>query len=99
MVFDSMVAALRTFPAQIADPAPTPPPGVEAKVNLVLGMIKWSSLISVVGVLLAMGWLVWSGDRGHGAGLSPEMKGTMSRAVLTLVIIGGATGIVQFVSG
>ena len=99
MLFDSMVAAIGVLPAQIADPVATPPPGIEAKVSLVLGMIKWSSLISVVGVLLAMGWLVWSGDRGHGAGLSPEMKGTMSRAVLALVIIGGATGIVQFVTG
>ena len=92
--------ALAMMPGQaIPDPAPQAPPGLEAKVSTVLGMVKWTSLISIVGVLLAAGWLVWSGDHGRGGGLSPEMKGALSRAVIALLIVGGASGIVQFVSG
>ena len=91
---------LAMLPGQaIPDPAPQAPPGLDAKVSTVLGMIKWTSLISIVGVLLAAGWLVWSGDHGRGGGLSPEMKGALSRAVIALLIVGGASGIVQFVSG
>ena len=99
LVLDRLSARAAGLASLIPDPTPTPPPGVEAKVTLVLGIVKWTSLISVVGVLLAAGWLVWSGDHGRSAGLSPEMKGMMSRAVIALVIVAGASGIVQFVSG
>ena len=69
-----------------------------AKTDVVLGLIKWASLIGVLGLLLASGMVVLAGDRGYGGGMSPELKSSMMKAVVALVIVGSAAQIVNFVS-
>lgn len=83
--------------AQVADPPAAAPAGLNAKAQLVLGLIKWGSLVAVMGVLLAMGAFAWAGDRGHGGGVSPEMKSRGISAVVALVIVSSAATIINFV--
>jgi hypothetical protein len=40
-----------------------------------------------------------AGDRGHGGGMSPELKSSVMKGVIALVIVGSAAQIVTFVSG
>ena len=49
------------FVAQIADPKADAPADLKAKVDLVLGLVKWGSLIAVLGLLLASGMIALAG--------------------------------------
>ena len=56
----------------VTDPDATAPAELQAKTNLVLGMVKWGSLMAVLGLFLAAGMISLAGDRGYGGGMSPE---------------------------
>ncbi|HWL44557.1 MAG TPA: hypothetical protein VNQ73_16575 [Ilumatobacter sp.] len=85
--------------AQVTDPPANAPAGLKAKTQVVLGMVKWGSLMAVLGLLLAAGMISLAGDRGYGGGMSPELKGSVMKGVIALVIVGSAAQIVTFVSG
>lgn len=82
----------------IPNPPPVPPAGVAEKVNKVLGLIKWGSLMAALAVLFGAGGLLFASERGHGSGLSPQLKSTLGSVMVVLVIVGAATQIVQFLS-
>src|SRR3954447_20530110 len=84
--------------AQVADPPAAAPAQLEAKTTLVLGLIKWASLIAVLGLLLASGMIALAGDRGYGGGMSPELKSSVMKGVIALVIVASAAQIVTFVA-
>lgn len=95
----SGLGALSALPAQVSDPAASAPADLDAKAQLVLGIVKWASLMAVLGVLLGMGAIAFAADRGHGAGVSPEMKSKGMTAVIALVVVASAASIVNFVMG
>ena len=66
--------------------------------NTVLGLAKWVSLMSALGVLLGAGMLLFAAERGHGSGLSPQLKSTLGGVAVVLVIVGSAAQIVEFLS-
>jgi hypothetical protein len=84
--------------SQVTDPNAQAPAGLESKANLVLGLVKWGSLIGVLALLLASGMIVLAGDRGYGGGMSPELKSSMIKGVVALVIVASASQIVNFVA-
>ena len=87
------------FVEQVSDPDAQAPAGLQAKTDLVLGLVKWGSLIAVLGLLLASGMVALAGDRGYGGGMSPELKSSVMKGVIALVIVASAAQIVTFVSG
>ena len=94
----SAIGVTADFISQVTDPPASAPAELKAKTNVVLGLIKWGSLIGVLGLLLASGLVVLGGDRGYGSGMSPELKSSVMKAVVALVIVGAAAQIVNFVS-
>ena len=86
------------FVAVVPDPPAQAPAELKAKTATVLGMVKWGSLVAVLGLLLAAGMISLAGDRGYGGGMSPELKSSVMKAVVALVIVGSAAQIVTFVS-
>src|SRR4051812_26154348 len=94
----SAVVVTAQFVSDVADPAASAPAGLVSKVNIVLGLIKWASLVAVLALLLGAGAVAMAGDRGHGGGMSPELKSTVMKAVAALVVVGSASAIVNFVS-
>lgn len=82
----------------VTDPDAAAPADLQAQANTVLGMVKWGSLMAVLGILLAMGMISLAADRGHGGGISPEMKSKGMTAVVALVIVGSASAIVNFLA-
>ena len=93
------IGATADFVMQVVpDPAPAAPAGLRAKTDLVLGLIKWASLIAVLGLLLASGMIALAGDRGYGGGMSPELKSSVMKGVIALVIVASASQIVTFVA-
>ena len=86
------------FVAAVPDPPAQAPAELKAKTATVLGMVKWGSLVAVLGLLLAAGMISLAGDRGYGGGMSPELKSSVMKAVVALVIVGSAAQIVTFVS-
>jgi hypothetical protein len=84
--------------AAVPDPPAQAPEQLQAKTATVLGMVKWASLVAVLGLLLAAGMISLAGDRGYGGGMSPELKSSVMKAVVALVIVGSAAQIVTFVS-
>ena len=94
----SAIGVTADFISQVTDPPAAAPAELKAKTNVVLGLIKWGSLIGILGLLLASGMVVLAGDRGYGGGMSPELKSSVMKAVVALVIVGAAAQIVNFVS-
>jgi hypothetical protein len=92
------IGATSQFVAQVSDPTADAPAGLKAKTDLVLGLVKWGSLIAVLGLLLASGMIALAGDRGYGGGMSPELKSSVMKGVIALVIVGSAAQIVTFVA-
>ena len=84
--------------AQVTDPDAAAPAGLQDKTNVVLGLVKWGSLMAVLGLLLAAGMIALAGDRGYGGGMSPELKSSVMKGVIALVIVASASQIVTFVS-
>lgn len=93
------VGATARFFAQVSDPDAEAPVGLQEKADTVLGLVKWGSLIAVLGLLLASGMVALAGDRGYGGGMSPELKSSVMKGVIALVIVASAAQIVTFVSG
>lgn len=83
----------------VTDPTAAAPPGLATKVATVLGMVKWASLMGVLGLFLASGLVMFAGDRGYGGGMSPELKSSVMKGFLALVIVGSAAALVNFVAG
>ena len=90
--------AAANFVAQVSDPPAAAPAGLQAKTNVVLGLVKWGSLIAVLGLLLASGMIALAGDRGYGGGMSPELKSSVLKGITALVIVASAAQIVTFVA-
>ncbi len=84
--------------AQVSDPDAQAPAGLEAKSDIVLGLVKWGLLVAVLGLLLASGMIALAGDRGYGGGMSPELKSSVMKGVIALVIVASASQIVTFVA-
>ena len=98
-VVASAIGATADFVMQVVpDPPASAPAGLKAKTDLVLGLIKWASLIAVLGLLLASGMIALAGDRGYGGGMSPELKSSVMKGVIALVIVASASQIVTFVA-
>lgn len=99
-----MSVLVRTFSAAadlvmtVGDPDAAAPAELKAKTDIVLGLIKWGSLVAVLGLLLASGMVSLAGDRGHGGGMSPELKSSVMKGVIALVIVAAASQIVNFVA-
>lgn len=93
------MGAAANFVAQVSDPDAQAPADLQARTDLVLGLVKWGSLIAVLGLLLASGMIALAGDRGYGGGMSPELKSSVMKGVIALVIVASAAQIVTFVSG
>jgi hypothetical protein len=97
----SIVASAIGFGAgllgQVTDPTASAPDGLAQKVNLVLGIVKWASLMGVLGLFLASGMVIFAGDRGYGGGMSPELKSSVIKGALALVLVASAAQIVNFV--
>ena len=97
-VLVSMLGFVDHLVAGVSDPTAQAPAELKAKTDVVLGLIKWASLIAVLGLLLASGMISLAGDRGHGGGMSPELKSSVTKGVIALVIVASASQIVTFVS-
>ena len=97
-VLGAAVNAAAILVSQVSDPEAQAPAELKAKADIVLGMIKWGSLIAVLGLLLASGMVSLAGDRGYGGGMSPELKSSVMKGVIALVIVGSASQIVTFVA-
>ena len=82
----------------IPDPAPSAPPALADKVYAVLGIVKWGSLMAALAVLLGAGVALFAGERGHGSGLSPQLKSLVGSVFVVLVLVGAASQIVSFLS-
>ena len=89
---------LRLLWSSIPDPAPSAPAGVADKVNTVLSLVKWASLMASLAVLLGSGALLFAGERGHGGGMSPQLKSTIGSVLVVLIIVGSASQLVQWMS-
>ena len=96
--FATAVGATARLVMDVADPTANAPDGLKAKTDVVLGLIKWASVIGVLGLLLASGMIALAGDRGHGGGMSPELKSSVMKGVIALVIVASAAQIVNFVA-
>lgn len=81
----------------LEDPTMGAPEGLNTAAKTVLGFVKWASLMCVLALLLSAGVVALAADRGHGQGLSPELKGLVGRAIVGLLIVGSAAQIVNFV--
>jgi hypothetical protein len=97
-VLATAIGVTAEFVAQVSDPDPQAPAGLQAKTDIVLGLVKWGSLIAVLGLLLASGMIALAGDRGYGGGMSPELKSAVMKGVIALVIVASASQIVTFVA-
>jgi hypothetical protein len=84
--------------ASIPDPPPSAPAAMQAKVATALGLVKWVSLMAALGVLLGAGALLFAAERGHGSGLSPQLKSTLGAVCVVLIIVGSAAQLVEFMS-
>ena len=96
-VVATAIGATADFVMQVSDPDAQAPAGLKAKTDLVLGLIKWASLVAVLGLLLASGMIALAGDRGYGGGMSPELKSSVMKGVIALVIVASASQIVTFI--
>jgi hypothetical protein len=94
----SAIGVTTDFISKVSDPTASAPPWLKAKAVLVLDVIKWASLIGVLGLLVASSMIVLAGNRGYGGGMSPELKSRMINAVTALVIVGFAAQIVHSLS-
>jgi hypothetical protein len=92
------IAATFRFVTQVSDPDASAPAGLQDKADIVLGLVKWGSLMAVLGLLLASGMIALAGDRGYGGGMSPELKNKVMTAVIALALVASASQIVTFVS-
>jgi hypothetical protein len=92
------LSLLHRLSGDIPDPAPSAPPALAAKVAAVLGIVKWTSLMAVLAVLLGTGVVLLAAERGHGAGLSPRLRSTIGSALVVLVVVGTASQLVSFLS-
>ena len=84
--------------SSIPDPAPSAPAEVAAKVTTVLGLVKWTSLMAALAVLLGSGALLFAAERGHGGGMSPQLKSTLGSVLVVLIVVGSASQLVQWLS-
>lgn len=80
------------------DFTPDAPAEVKAGMDKIGGLVMYISLSAVAMLLVAAGIWAWAGNNGHGSGVSPEMQKRVSSAVIALVVIAGASGIVKFFS-
>jgi hypothetical protein len=94
-------AVIQTVHVLLAAPLPNPEPAAPAdlsdKVNTVLGLIKWASLITGVAALMGFGFLVWAADHGGYGSQGAEMKERFGKVILGLVVTMSATSIVSFI--
>ena len=94
----SLMIRARAAASIVPDPDAAAPEQLKQKVDIVLGLVKYGSLIAVLAILLGAGMVAVAGDRGYGGGMSPELKSTVMKGVIALVIVASATQIVTFVA-
>lgn len=83
----------------LPNPDPSAPAAVQERVDIVLGFIKWGSLIAVIAGLMAFGGIVWASERSGHAGKSTELKEKFGTAIVALIVVMTATSIVSFITG
>ena len=94
--FLSVLAAL---PGQaIPNPAPSAPADVSAKASVVIGFIKWASLIAGLAGLAAFGMLALAADRGGMGSHAADMKERLGKIIVALVVVMTSTSIVTFIA-
>jgi len=100
-MFEELKATVYAVAQAMLPPDPTPdaPAEVKARVNTLLGFIKWGSLTAVVGGLLAFGMLTAAAERGgYGSGAA-EMKERFGKLLVGGVVTVSAVSIASFVFG
>lgn len=89
---------LAEFPAAIPNPPPAAPGELATKAATAIGLVKWISIISALAVLAGAGTMLFAAERGHGGGISPDLKAKLGSVVVVLLIVGASTQIVQFLA-
>ncbi len=97
-ILSSVAVEVANLVGAVTDPDANAPAELKERVETALGLIKWGSLMAVLGILLASGGMVVAGDRGYGGGISPELKSKLMGSGVALVIIGSAAAIVDFLA-
>lgn len=75
---------------------PITPPGVEAKVNAVLGWVMWAGgAVAILGFMLAGIMLILSNNSGQ----ANESTRWVGRVAMGAILIAGAAGLAKFITG
>lgn len=93
-----LMQALDVIAQAIPNPPPAAPADLAAKAATAIGLVKWISIISALAVLAGAGTMLLAGERGHGGGISPDLKSKLGSVVVVLLIVGASTQIVQFLA-
>ncbi len=84
------------LPLAIPDPDPTPPPGFEGPVGLIIGMLRWGGLaMAVIGIIIIAARLTINIRRGEAA----HELGGLGYVALAVILIGAAAALVGFIAG
>ena len=94
----SVLASVSTFVAQIPNPPPQAPPGLENVSNMVLGWLKWGGLIAGVGTLIYCGIMIIVGRRNRNQMATDGVIG-IPWVLAGLAVIGIASALVGMVAG
>jgi hypothetical protein len=95
MSLQLLAADAVNFISALPDPEPVAPPGFEA-VTTILGWAKWVGLIAAILALIAVAVMFMYHSRRGEAG---QHVGTFVAILVGVIIIGGATSLVGFISG
>ena len=87
------------FLSALPNPDPSAPAELRASASTVLGLIKWVSLIAGIAALMGFGLLALAADRGGYGSQAADMKESLGKVIIAIVIVCSATSLVTFVAG
>lgn len=93
------MSAIAGFLAALPNPDPSAPGELQARVSTVLGLIKWVSLIAAIAALLGFGLLALTADRAGYGSQAADMKESLGKVIIAIVVVSSATAIVSFIAG
>ena len=86
----SAIEIMSILPMNIPDPDPVTPPGFEAPVGLIIGMLRWGGLaLAVVGIIVIAARLTINIRRGEAA----NELGGLGYVALAVILIGAAAAV------